>query len=76
LTLDATEGKRILIRGTDKRAVVVRKSRAYKLVNLRPNDFFLNDCGMSARNPPKWLGRWEVSERAVEEAENVNAGLT
>lgn len=76
LKLDATEGKRVLDRGTNKHSIEKRKSRAHKLVNLRANDFFPDNDRMSARKPPKWLAHWEESEDAAEEAENVSAGLT
>jgi hypothetical protein len=75
LKLDATEGKRVLDRGTSKHSIRKRASRAEKLVNLNPAFLFPGCEGISARSDPKWLGRWRENE-IEEESENVMAGLT
>ena len=72
MNLDATEGKRRLERGNTKRAMQVRKSRAYKLADLRATAFYPGIGEMSHKSIPEWLS-YDDDDR---EAENVAAGLT
>lgn len=72
LKLDATEGKRRLERGDTKRAVQVRKSRAYKLVDLRATALYPGIGQMSYKSIPEWLSH----DAGEDESENVTAGLS
>lgn len=72
LKLDATEGKRRLERGDTKRAMQLRKSRAYKLVDLRATALYPGIGEISHKSIPEWLSYDEDDG----EAENVVAGLT
>ncbi len=70
LNLDATEGKRRLARGSTKKAVDLRLSRAKRLVNLDATPFYPGMGLMSFPHKPKWLEDWEV------ESEGIIAGLS
>jgi hypothetical protein len=72
LKLDATEGKRRLERGDSKRAILLRKSRAVKLADLRATSLYPGIGQMSHKSIPEWLSHNEDDG----EAENVVAGLS
>jgi hypothetical protein len=72
LKLDATEGKRRLERGDTKRAVQLRKSRAYKLVDLRATALYPGIGQLSHKSIPEWLSH----DAGADESENVTAGLS
>ena len=72
LKLDATEGKRRLEQGDTKRAIQLRKSRAYRLVDLRATALYPDIGQISHKSIPEWLSHDEDDG----EAENVVAGLS